>query len=46
MLLAYAETLKLFERIAFEEDFPAGVRAITPAHITRPWAGSRRTEWG
>ena len=30
---AYAETLKMFERIAFEEDFPAGVQGIEPAHI-------------
>lgn len=30
---AYAETLKMFERIAFEEDFPADVRAIAPADI-------------
>lgn len=30
---AYAETLKMFERIAFDEDFPAGVRGIEPEHI-------------
>lgn len=32
-ITAYAETLKMFERIAFDEDFPAGVRDIEPAHI-------------
>ena len=30
---AYAETLKMFERIAFEEGVPEAARAITPAHI-------------
>ena len=30
---AYAETLKMFERVAFEEGVPEAVRAITPAHI-------------
>jgi len=32
-ITAYRETLTLFERIAGEEDFPEGVRAITPVHI-------------
>jgi len=30
---AYAETLKLFRRIAAEEGFPEDARAITPGHI-------------
>jgi site-specific recombinase XerD len=32
-ITAYRETLTLFERIAREEGFPEGVRAITPVHI-------------
>jgi hypothetical protein len=32
-ITAYRETLTLFERIAGEEEFPEGVRAITPVHI-------------
>lgn len=32
-LVAYAETLHLFQRIAEEERIPADVPAITPAHI-------------
>jgi site-specific recombinase XerD len=32
-ITAYRETLTLFQRIAREEGFPEGVRAITPVHI-------------
>jgi len=38
-ITAYRETLTLFERIAREEGFPEGVRAIAPVHCSCPDMG-------